>query len=125
MSADVLVPPAGIYMESGMYDVYSYFGNFVDSVFRPSSSCSRPRLGRIIGRHRPMWFLVILVAAAHYMYMRVYWVQVHKSTFVYRYVVWSIAVPLQMNEFNLILKAAQKLASSPAWADGATSFSRT
>ena len=69
--------------------------------------------------------LVTLVAAVHYMYMREYWVQVHKSTFVYRYVVWSIAVPLQMNEFNLILKAAQKLASSPAWADGATSFSRT
>merc|ERR1712045_711014 len=52
--------------------------------------------------------LVTLVAAVHYMYMREYWVQVHKSPIVYRYVDWSITVPLQMIEFNLILKAAQK-----------------
>merc|ERR1712066_977814 len=38
--------------------------------------------------------------------MREYWVQVHKSPIVYRYVDWSITVPLQMIEFNLILKAA-------------------
>merc|ERR1712153_171698 len=50
--------------------------------------------------------LVTLVAAVHYMYMREYWVQVHKSPIVYRYVDWSITVPLQMIEFNLILKAA-------------------
>merc|ERR1712196_425280 len=50
--------------------------------------------------------LVTLVAAVHYMYMREYWVQVHKSPVVYRYVDWSITVPLQMIEFNLILKAA-------------------
>merc|ERR1712078_864811 len=43
-----------------------------------------------------------------YMYMREYWVQVHKSPIVYRYVDWSITVPLQMIEFNLILKAAGK-----------------
>merc|ERR1712118_427346 len=42
------------------------------------------------------------------MYMREYWVQVHKSPIVYRYVDWSITVPLQMIEFNLILKAAGK-----------------
>jgi len=50
--------------------------------------------------------LVTLVAGVHYMYMREYWVQVHSSPIVYRYVDWSITVPLQMIEFNLILKAA-------------------
>jgi sensory rhodopsin len=40
------------------------------------------------------------------MYMREYWVQVHKSPVVYRYIDWTITVPLQMIEFNLILKAA-------------------
>merc|ERR1711939_1114091 len=52
--------------------------------------------------------LVTLVAGVHYMYMREYWVQVHKSPVVYRYLDWSITVPLQMIEFNLILKAAGK-----------------
>jgi bacteriorhodopsin len=56
--------------------------------------------------------LVTLVAGVHYMYMREYWVQVHKSPIVYRYVDWSITVPLQMIEFNLILKAAGKKPSS-------------
>merc|ERR1712062_771821 len=51
--------------------------------------------------------LVTLVAGVHYMYMREYWVQVHKSPIVYRYVDWTITVPLQMIEFNLILKAAK------------------
>jgi len=51
--------------------------------------------------------LVTLVAAVHYMYMREYWVAVGKSPIVYRYIDWSITVPLQMIEFNLILKAAQ------------------
>ena len=50
-----------------------------------------------------MWFLVTLVAGGHYMYMRVHKVQVHQSTFVYRHVDWSIAVPLQKVVFNLIL----------------------
>jgi len=56
--------------------------------------------------------LVTLVAGVHYMYMREYWVQVHASPIVYRYVDWSITVPLQMIEFNLILKAAGKDTSS-------------
>jgi len=56
--------------------------------------------------------LVTLVAGVHYMYMREYWVQVHKSPIVYRYVDWTITVPLQMIEFNLILKAAGKKVSS-------------
>merc|ERR1719191_2719845 len=51
--------------------------------------------------------LVTLVAAVHYMYMREYWVSVHQSPIVYRYIDWSITVPLQMIEFNLILKAAK------------------
>merc|ERR1711990_941540 len=56
--------------------------------------------------------LVTLVAGVHYMYMREYWVQVHKSPIVYRYVDWSITVPLQMIEFNLILRAAGKNTSA-------------
>merc|ERR1712193_353822 len=56
--------------------------------------------------------LVTLVAGVHYMYMRECWVQVHASPIVYRYVDWSITVPLQMIEFNLILKAAGKPTSS-------------
>jgi bacteriorhodopsin len=55
--------------------------------------------------------LVTLIAAVHYFYMREYmreyWVCVHKSPIVYRYIDWSITVPLQMIEFNLILKAAK------------------
>jgi len=51
--------------------------------------------------------LVTLVAAVHYMYMREYWVSVGRSPIVYRYIDWSITVPLQMIEFNLILKAAK------------------
>merc|ERR1711941_194294 len=38
--------------------------------------------------------LVTLVAGVHYMYMREYWVQIHKSPIVYRYIDWSITVPL-------------------------------
>jgi len=51
--------------------------------------------------------LVTLIAAVHYMYMREYWVSVHESPIVYRYIDWSLTVPLQMIEFNLILKAAK------------------
>merc|ERR1711988_1931750 len=49
--------------------------------------------------------LVTLVAGVHYMYMREYWVQVHNSPVVYRYVDWSITVPLQMIEFQIILSS--------------------
>jgi len=60
--------------------------------------------------------LVTLVAAVHYMYMREYWVCVHKSPIVYRYIDWSITVPLQMIEFNLILKAAKaKISPEGFW----------
>ena len=57
-----------------------------------------------------MWFLVTLVAAVHYIYMRAHWVQVHWATFVYRYVDWSLAAPLQMIVFNLFRKALEDIA---------------
>merc|ERR1711912_229174 len=51
--------------------------------------------------------LVTLVAAVHYFYMREFWVQIGTSSIVYRYIDWSITVPLQMIEFYLILSAVQ------------------
>jgi bacteriorhodopsin len=51
--------------------------------------------------------LVTLVAAVHYFYMREFWVQIHTSPILYRYIDWSITVPLQMIEFYLILSAVQ------------------
>merc|ERR1711862_714693 len=50
--------------------------------------------------------LVTLVAAVHYFYMREFWVKVHATPIVYRYIDWAITVLLQMIEFNLILRAA-------------------
>jgi len=49
--------------------------------------------------------LVTLVAAVHYFYMREFWVTLHVSPILYRYIDWSITVPLQMIEFYLILSA--------------------
>merc|ERR1719299_46831 len=49
--------------------------------------------------------LVTLIAGVHYFYMREYWVQIHMSPIVYRYIDWSLTVPLQMIEFYLILQA--------------------
>merc|ERR1712093_652735 len=51
--------------------------------------------------------LVTLVAAVHYLYMREFWVLIHGSPILYRYIDWTITVPLQMIEFNLILKAVK------------------
>merc|ERR1711953_845177 len=51
--------------------------------------------------------LVTLVAAVHYFYMREFWAQIGRSPIVYRYIDWSITVPLQMVEFYLILSAVQ------------------
>merc|ERR1719373_1506049 len=60
--------------------------------------------------------LVTLVAAVHYMYMREYWVAVQASPVVYRYIDWTITVPLQMIEFNLIIKAAgSKIGAGGFW----------
>merc|ERR1711988_553808 len=51
--------------------------------------------------------LVTLIAAVHYFYMREYWVQLQASPIVYRYIDWSLTVPLQMIEFFLILQAVK------------------
>merc|ERR1712129_387679 len=51
--------------------------------------------------------LVTLVAAVHYFYMREFWVTLHASPILYRYIDWSITVPLQMIEFYLILSAVK------------------
>merc|ERR1712070_387357 len=51
--------------------------------------------------------LVTLVAAVHYFYMREFWIIMHTSPILYRYIDWSITVPLQMIEFNLILVAVK------------------
>merc|ERR1711879_406273 len=51
--------------------------------------------------------LVTLVAAVHYWYMREFWVQIHATPILYRYIDWSITVPLQMIEFYLILSAVK------------------
>merc|ERR1711907_243146 len=50
---------------------------------------------------------VALIAAVHYFYMREYWITVHASPIVYRYIDWSLTVPLQMIEFYLILQAVK------------------
>merc|ERR1711933_26483 len=51
--------------------------------------------------------LVTLVAAVHYFYMREFWITIHMSPILYRYIDWSITVPLQMIEFFLILSAVK------------------
>jgi bacteriorhodopsin len=59
--------------------------------------------------------LVTLVAAVHYFYMREYWVKVHESPILYRYIDWSVTVPLQMIEFYLILAAVKKVGQGMFW----------
>jgi bacteriorhodopsin len=60
--------------------------------------------------------LVTLIAAVHYFYMREYWVIIHHSPIVYRYIDWSLTVPLQMIEFYLILSAVNpNLGSGMFW----------
>jgi len=51
--------------------------------------------------------LVTLVAGVHYFYMREFWITIHMSPILYRYIDWSITVPLQMIEFYLILSAVK------------------
>jgi bacteriorhodopsin len=50
--------------------------------------------------------LVTLVAGVHYFYMREFWITIGESPIVYRYIDWTITVPLQMVEFYFIMKAA-------------------
>jgi len=59
--------------------------------------------------------LVTLVAAVHYFYMREFWVQIGTSPILYRYIDWSITVPLQMIEFYLILSAVQPCSGGMFW----------
>ena len=57
--------------------------------------------GRVTDRWMTSWSVgevITLLAGVHYMCMREYWGQVHKSHFVYRYIEWSTTVPLQMVE---------------------------
>merc|ERR1712242_153005 len=51
--------------------------------------------------------LVTLVAAVHYFYMREFWITIGTSPILYRYIDWSITVPLQMVEFYFILTAVK------------------
>merc|ERR1712003_126811 len=51
--------------------------------------------------------LVTLVAAVRYFYMREFWITIGTSPILYRYIDWSITVPLQMVEFYFILTAAK------------------
>ena len=46
------------------------------------------------------------IAAVHYYYMRDYWASVGESPTFFRYVDWTLTVPLMCVEFYLILKAA-------------------
>jgi len=59
--------------------------------------------------------LVTLVAAVHYFYMREFWVIIGSSPILYRYIDWSITVPLQMIEFYLILSAVQPVSGGMFW----------
>merc|ERR1719380_323065 len=59
--------------------------------------------------------LVTLAAAVHYFYMREFWVIIGSSPILYRYIDWSITVPLQMIEFYLILSAVQPVSGGMFW----------
>ena len=50
--------------------------------------------------------LITFIAAVHYFYMRDYWAAVGESPTFFRYVDWTLTVPLMCVEFYLILKAA-------------------
>ena len=51
--------------------------------------------------------MVTLVAAVHYFYRREFWVQLHSSLILYRYIGWTITGPLQMIESHLTLAAVK------------------
>ena len=50
--------------------------------------------------------LITFIAAVHYYYMRDYWAATQDSPTFFRYVDWTLTVPLMCVEFYLILKAA-------------------
>jgi len=59
--------------------------------------------------------LVTLIAGVHYFYMREYWVTYETAPTLYRYIDWSLTVPLQMIEFYLILKAVGPCPAGVFW----------
>jgi len=65
------------------------------------------RVGRQWATSMNVGSLVTLVAAVHYFYMREFWVIIGSSPILYRYIDWSITVPLQMVEFYFILTAVK------------------
>lgn len=56
--------------------------------------------------------LVTGIAALHYYYMKNVWIQSNKNPVVYRYIDWTLTVPLQIIEFYLILSVATKIPQS-------------
>merc|ERR1719400_519015 len=48
--------------------------------------------------------LVSLVAAVHYFYMREFWVQIGSSPILYRYIDWTITVPLQIGSSPILYR---------------------
>lgn len=50
--------------------------------------------------------IITFIAAVHYFYMRDYWNALHVSPTFFRYVDWTLTVPLMCLEFYLILKVA-------------------
>jgi bacteriorhodopsin len=50
--------------------------------------------------------LITFIAAVHYFYMRDYWTSFQESPTFFRYVDWTLTVPLMCVEFYLILKVA-------------------
>ncbi len=50
--------------------------------------------------------LITFIAAVHYWYMRDYWISVGESPTFFRYVDWTLTVPLMCVEFYLLTKAA-------------------
>merc|ERR1719499_831977 len=65
------------------------------------------RLGRQWATSMNVGALVTLVAAVLYFYMREFWITIGTSPILYRYIDWSITVPLQMVEFYFILTAVK------------------
>ena len=56
--------------------------------------------------------LITGIAFWHYLYMRGVWVETGDSPTVFRYIDWLLTVPLQMDEFYLILAACTNVAGS-------------
>jgi bacteriorhodopsin len=50
--------------------------------------------------------LITFIAAVHYFYMRGVWLETHESPTQFRYIDWTLTVPLMCIEYFLILKPA-------------------